>query len=146
MTTGTKVILTFILFGGIGTIVFLKVKQAKDEQKPGSGSSGSSGSPTGATGSQAPSTQPGAASGSTSSNTPPASVPDPRIGKIANAKYDNTSVYNKDGSLYKVAKKGEWVGTISSVSGGKIFVEGNIRYVFDTTVPSITTNFTGKSK
>lgn len=142
MTTGTKVILTVILFGGIGTIVFLKIKQGKEGTKKPDGST---------TPPSSQATTPSTTTSATAATTPAKPLvstpaPDPRVGKIANAKYANTPVYNKDGSLYKTAMQGEWIGTVSSVSNGKIFVEGDIRYVFDTTVPSITTNFTGKTK
>lgn len=153
MTTGTKVILSIILFGGLGTIVFLKIQQGKKDNKDAKVPAGDTGNSTSAPVSNPATPKASITAGSVTN--PLADIlgtgtktvaPDARIGKTANAKFDGTAVYNKDGSLYKTAKQGEWIGKVSSVSNGKIFVEGDIRYVFDTTVPSVTTNFSGKSK
>ena len=138
MTKTTEILLGTIILGGLATIVYLKVKQAKAGTK--ASDTVSSGNNTNAPSASQPATP--------TPPTPPAppAPPDPRVGKIAYAKFDGVSVFNADNSQYKTAAKGDWIGTVSSVSAGKIFVEGNSRYVWDTTVPSVTTNFSGRSK
>lgn len=77
-----------------------------------------------------PSYNPGSTSPSknTGLNTPPPT----NIGKVAYAKQNGVPVLNADGSLYKTAASGEWIGTIlgQETKGGRPFyrVSGN-RYV-----------------
>lgn len=61
------------------------------------------------------------------------------IGKDAYAKYGSLGVYKKDGTLYKTAKKDEWLGKITSVSGGKIFLSGDFYYVYEAAAEGIYT-------
>ena len=142
MTIGAKVALSFILFGGIGTIIYLKVQQNKKAAPPSDSGTPPTSNST-APASNMPATPP--ASVAPPAPVAPVAPPDSRIGRTATAKYGQLAVYNKGGSLYKTANQGDWIGTISSVSAGKIWLEGDSLYVFDTTTPSINTNFSGFS-
>lgn len=53
---------------------------------------------------------------------------DPAIGKIAYASTDGVIVTNSDFSIYKIAAKDEWVGTVYSVGENNYGVSGD-RYV-----------------
>lgn len=47
------------------------------------------------------------------------------IGKVAYANQDGVKVFNLDFTLYKTAKKDEWVGKITSIDGGYYNMSGN---------------------
>lgn len=55
------------------------------------------------------------------------------IGKIAYANNDGVIVLNSDFSIYKIAKKDEWVGTVYGVSNNNYMTSGN-RYVLKSDV------------
>lgn len=50
---------------------------------------------------------------------------DSKIGKIAYANTDGVIVLNSDFSIYKFAKKDEWVGTIYAIGEQNYIVSGN---------------------
>lgn len=137
MTIGAKVALSVILFGGIGTLIYLKVSQAKAAAPvtpaPGKDSTAPAAPSASAPATPAPAVVP----------PPPPAPPDPRVGKTGSAAFAGVSVFNANGTLYKTAAAGEWIGTISSVKNGRVYLEGDSRYVFDTANPSLTTNFSG---
>lgn len=49
------------------------------------------------------------------------------VGKVAYAKIDGVKVYNADFSIYKTAKKDEWIGTVEGVEGDFYKTSGNRR-------------------
>lgn len=59
---------------------------------------------------------------------PIVTVGDQAIGKIAYANSDNVIVLNSDFTIYKIAKKDEWVGTVYGVGEQNYQTSGN-RYV-----------------
>lgn len=65
---------------------------------------------------------------------PPLPSPAPSvIGRVAYANADGVHVFNSDMSIYKTAKKGEWIGTIEAIEtkgGYKYYRVSANRYVF----------------
>ena len=52
------------------------------------------------------------------------------LGKVGYSKYDGLKVYSTDWTIYKVAKEGEWIGTVKEIfENGFYKVSGN-KYVY----------------
>lgn len=129
MKTGTKIFLGVLLLGAAGGIGYILYKNKKDESIENLTDLGTGNSAAVIDEKVTVKARAGTPVVAVSDSNPP--VSNIAIGKHAYAKRDGLKVIKtKDGSVYKTAKKGDWIGVIKAVSGNpqKAFLDPGDRW------------------